>query len=450
MSHLRPFALQSTAVSCQEPSFVGGQRYDCPYSLPTSAESVDVSKETVVSFWAAGPLDNTVCLHEPSQQETFYNLGYETEPTWNDHLSPQLQRNKQLQDTLLQREEELARLQEENNKLKEFLNSSVVKCLEAKAKKLLSAPRATGARNRKRIQLDDGRSCRFNSSQLLSGAHGKRTCRNVTLDFCSAEEVADTLPMDSWVLQTLGLKDEDTIDPSANYTSSINTAANFSPKIDTSASYSGDTANRSSHLNSSPNFRSNSSSSATANSCSNIDSSVNYISNIVPSNPSPSVDPSTNSSPSVDISANSSSNCSAPVLAHVPDLLQLPDTLDLRLQLPDTLDLHLQLPDTLDLRPQMPPLPGLPREMETAQHGTPTPRCVETGRTPQTRPVPPGESAARCVTPCAPRGRTEAAFSMFLQPWSSVRTHSFSQGQAFVCKDKRGGWNFTWVPKDAP
>ncbi len=40
----------------------------------------------------------------------------------------------QLQDTLMQREEELARLQEENNKLKEFLNSSYVKSLEEKTK----------------------------------------------------------------------------------------------------------------------------------------------------------------------------------------------------------------------------------------------------------------------------------------------------------------------------
>lgn len=39
-----------------------------------------------------------------------------------------------LQDTLMQREEELARLQEENNKLKEFLNSSYVKSLEEKTK----------------------------------------------------------------------------------------------------------------------------------------------------------------------------------------------------------------------------------------------------------------------------------------------------------------------------
>lgn len=40
----------------------------------------------------------------------------------------------QLQDTLLQREEELARLQEENNKLRAFLNSSFVRNLEQKAK----------------------------------------------------------------------------------------------------------------------------------------------------------------------------------------------------------------------------------------------------------------------------------------------------------------------------
>ncbi|KAJ8256905.1 hypothetical protein COCON_G00190570 [Conger conger] len=415
----------STAVSCQEPSFVGGQRYDCPYSVPASAESVDVSKETVVSFWTAGPLDDTVCLHEPSQHETFYNLGYETEPTWNDHLSPQLQRNKQLQDTLLQREEELARLQEENNKLKEFLNSSVVKCLEVKAKKLLSAPRGPGARNRKRIQLDDGRHCRFNTSQLLPGAPGKRTCRNITSDFCSAEEVANTLPMDSWVLQTLGLKDEDTIDPAANYSCSINSTANFSSKIDPSANYCPDTdhsANCSSHLDSSPNFRSNISS---PSSCSNINSSVNYIANLNPAIPSPSIDPSAN----INLSTNSGANSTAPLLAHLTDVLQLPDP--------------------LNIHPQMSSLPGLPCDMETVQQHSPTPHCLESTSTLlQPQATPPGESTPHSITPGAPRGRTEVAFSMSLEPRNSVRTHSFPQGQAFVCKDTRGGWNFTWVPKD--
>uniref|UniRef100_A0A3B5MCP5 Geminin coiled-coil domain containing n=1 Tax=Xiphophorus couchianus TaxID=32473 RepID=A0A3B5MCP5_9TELE len=53
---------------------------------------------------------------------------------WTQQLSPHLQRNKQLQDTLLQREEELARLQEENNKLRGFLSSSFVTNLQEKAK----------------------------------------------------------------------------------------------------------------------------------------------------------------------------------------------------------------------------------------------------------------------------------------------------------------------------
>lgn len=44
----------------------------------------------------------------------------------------------QLQDTLLQKEEELARLHEENNNLRQYLNSAVVKCLEEKAKVLCS------------------------------------------------------------------------------------------------------------------------------------------------------------------------------------------------------------------------------------------------------------------------------------------------------------------------
>lgn len=40
----------------------------------------------------------------------------------------------QLQDTLLQREEEVARLQEENNELRHFLSSSFVRNLELKAR----------------------------------------------------------------------------------------------------------------------------------------------------------------------------------------------------------------------------------------------------------------------------------------------------------------------------
>ncbi|KAG2462491.1 MASP1 protease, partial [Polypterus senegalus] len=123
-----------------------------------------------------------------------------------------------LQDTLLQREEELARLHDENNKLKEYLNSTLVKCLEEKAKKLLHGVNTDDVkvRNRKR-RLRDEALHNFTASQLLPGSYQKKTRRNLSLEFCTAEEVANTPPVDSWVLQTLGLKDLNTIDESANY-----------------------------------------------------------------------------------------------------------------------------------------------------------------------------------------------------------------------------------------
>uniref|UniRef100_A0A3Q1AQX8 Geminin coiled-coil domain containing n=1 Tax=Amphiprion ocellaris TaxID=80972 RepID=A0A3Q1AQX8_AMPOC len=96
----------------------------------------------------------------------------------------------QLQDTLLQREEELARLQEENNKLREFLNSSFK--LTAKGRRML-----------KRNLNNET----FNHQQL-----SKRVCRNLTAEFCSESSTPSEPNLDLWVLRTLGLKDRDTID----------------------------------------------------------------------------------------------------------------------------------------------------------------------------------------------------------------------------------------------
>uniref|UniRef100_A0A671MDY8 Geminin coiled-coil domain-containing protein 1-like n=1 Tax=Sinocyclocheilus anshuiensis TaxID=1608454 RepID=A0A671MDY8_9TELE len=213
-------------LSCQDLSFAGGQRYD--YSASTSADgNVDVSTATLVSLWDAGPLDNAARQHEPPRRDSLpvseHGLGHR--PTWPDQLSPQIQRNKQLQDTLMQREEELARLQEENNKLKEFLNSSYVKSLEEKTKKLLSNCKVPdGPRHQKRT-YDDFR----NLSQLLHSGEGKRTCRNLSLEFCSAEELAATPPLDSWILETLGLQDENTVDPELSSPPAMTTAQHFTP-----------------------------------------------------------------------------------------------------------------------------------------------------------------------------------------------------------------------------
>ncbi|XP_023692994.1 geminin coiled-coil domain-containing protein 1 [Paramormyrops kingsleyae] len=208
----------STALSCQDVSFVGGQRYDGPYSIMTSLDSVDVSRETLDSYWSAGPLDNTACQHEPPQQDTINLLNYVTEssPHWTD-LSPQLLRNKQLQDILLQREEELARLHEENNKLKEFLNSSFVKCLEEKTKIVLSAQTGYAKKSKKRTREDEGR---LYPSHFFSATQGKRTLQNLSLDFCPTEERAAAPPTSPCLLQTLPLRNQDSIDSSKFNTSS--------------------------------------------------------------------------------------------------------------------------------------------------------------------------------------------------------------------------------------
>ncbi|EPQ02448.1 Geminin coiled-coil domain-containing protein 1 [Myotis brandtii] len=177
----------NTVLPCQDQHFVGGQSYNCPYSTTTSESSVDVSTETWVSFWAAGLLDNREPQQAPQAQESSSdsNFPFPNSCSWEEaQLSSQLYRNKQLQDTLVQKEEELARLHEENNHLRQYLNSALVKCLEEKAK----IP------------------------------HRKNVKRNLSSEFANCEEQPGP-PVDPWVLQTLGLKDLNTIDDtlSANY-----------------------------------------------------------------------------------------------------------------------------------------------------------------------------------------------------------------------------------------
>uniref|UniRef100_A0A673ZIN5 Geminin coiled-coil domain containing n=1 Tax=Salmo trutta TaxID=8032 RepID=A0A673ZIN5_SALTR len=318
-------------------SFVGGQLYNCPYPAPTSADSVDVSTVTVASFWAAGP-----CLCLLTHLELYSCLDFGTsrpDPIWTDHLSPHLQRNKQLQDTLIQREGELARLHEENNKLKEFLNSSFVKTLEEKTKNLHSV----------------GEFRNLSASQLLLGSQVKRTCRNLSLQFCSEEELASTPPVDLWILQTLGLKDEDTIDTTSteySFNSPIDSLTKCSSITDSSGDYCQTTDHKSTAYD------------------------------------TPTDGPGHGATSSPNLSQDSS--------------------------------------------------PGL--------HHTPSPHC----RSPSS--LVGGDVTTQYPELSTPRSRTELAFSMSLNPSSSVRlkTHSFPQGQAFVRKDTLGGWNFTWVPKQGP
>uniref|UniRef100_F7DXQ7 Geminin coiled-coil domain containing n=1 Tax=Ornithorhynchus anatinus TaxID=9258 RepID=F7DXQ7_ORNAN len=167
-------------------------------------------QETWVSFWNRRSPGQQRSQQEPQAQEQLGDLDFlvQDDFAWEgDQLSSQLYRNKQLQDTLLQKEEELARLHEENNNLRKYLNSALVKCLEEKAKKLLTQNSKSGKRKPKEEHFTVAETSRPKSAK-----------RNLFGDFVACERQPSP-PVDSWVLQTLGLKDIDTIDDSlsANY-----------------------------------------------------------------------------------------------------------------------------------------------------------------------------------------------------------------------------------------
>uniref|UniRef100_A0A8C6RMJ2 Geminin coiled-coil domain containing n=1 Tax=Nannospalax galili TaxID=1026970 RepID=A0A8C6RMJ2_NANGA len=209
---------QNTILPCQDQYFVRSQSYNCPYSTTTSESSVDVSKETWVSFWAAGLLDNSETQQAPQAQESSCDLNFPVleSCSWEEaQLSSQLYRNKQLQDTLVQKEEELARLHEENNHLRQYLNSTLVKCLEEKAKKLLSSDEFSKVYGKFRKGKRKPKEQRHFPAEIPQSKTAKR---NLSREFSDGEEQTGPC-VDPWVLQTLGLKDLNTIDDTlpANY-----------------------------------------------------------------------------------------------------------------------------------------------------------------------------------------------------------------------------------------
>ncbi|XP_047017170.1 geminin coiled-coil domain-containing protein 1 isoform X1 [Ictalurus punctatus] len=373
--------MQSSILSCRD------ARFDCAYSASTSARAtVDVSTATLVSLWDAGRLDDAGCQRELPQLVPAH--GALRDSVWSDRLSPHLQRNKQLQDTLMQKEEELARLQEENNKLKEFLNSSYVKSLEDKSKTLFSVQRSADVQHRKRA-LHHERDF-LNVSRLLQGGEEKRTCRNLSLEFCSAEEVADTPPLDSWVLETLGLQDEDTINTDSSFSSPMTehrapsfsspapSTDHFSPALQDSTMYSPYSDSHCEY------------SSAVESSCGfshSMDDSADYLA--LGASRMYTVT-STGSLQGIEVPTG---HFTPPKAASTPQRSHVPSS-------------------------------------ERLHHGR---GYVDEG--------------ALFSTPHATRSRTDLAFSMSLSPQNSVKTHTFPQGQAFTRRDSQGGWNFTWVPK---
>ncbi|XP_041262023.1 geminin coiled-coil domain-containing protein 1 [Onychostruthus taczanowskii] len=203
-------AATSAGRPCPEPDFAGGSGSACPWSAPAG-----VSKETWAAVCAAEPPHSQGRREaRPPGQFCGPQLGAQDAAWQGDQLSSQLYRNKQLQDTLLQKEEELARLHEENNNLRQYLNSALIKCLEEKAKKLLSG------HGQKTCPILKSTKRRLKEDHCFvpqETPHASKARRNLFNEFTACEEQASPA-VDSWVLQTLGLKDVNTIDEaSANY-----------------------------------------------------------------------------------------------------------------------------------------------------------------------------------------------------------------------------------------
>ncbi|XP_014912708.1 geminin coiled-coil domain-containing protein 1 isoform X1 [Poecilia latipinna] len=328
---------------------------------PTDLCDLDESRNMLSSLW------ESKCAFTPSAGLM-----------WTQQLSPHLQRNKQLQDALLQREEELARLQEENSKLRGFLSSSFVTNLQEKAKKLTA-----DRRNLKRNQSSFDHEPSEVRGHPFSKQITKRVCRNLTAEFCSESSAGSASPepsLDLWVLRMLGLKDQNTIDASSESESSLKDLVYcdaFGSPVSTPSSvhsYCQTAAGETDHLSSEGTF-----------------------------------------------SARPVPTCSGPVGA-------LPSS---------------ALTEICSTRGvQLLESSWTPNEQLCFTSRSSSGSVLNKSQAPSS-----GCSATSSQSLHKP---TDLAFSMSLSPSSSVKTHSFPQGQAFIRKDTGGRWNFTWVPRQEP
>ncbi|KAF6726242.1 Geminin coiled-coil domain-containing protein 1 [Oryzias melastigma] len=378
--------------------------------------------ETPASVWPEDPSDPMERRGPPCVWDSSPPAGW----TWEQQFSPHLQRNKQLQDALLQREEELARLQEENSKLREFLSSSFVRNLQEKAEKLGVASHAA----LKRTQMTrDGETPPFSTHRLLNAKKvSKRVCRNLTAEFCSeTPESPSELNLDQWVLRTLGLKDRDTIDTSSPF------VLDFSDWEEDSSSGSTFDSPISTATPSS------------VHSCCRGGASE-------PDHGFSAADPDTLENCTGSAGIGPLLNLTVHEGSHETRIRNFNFWTSFHT---DGLDLHsmtasssVRSPDRNAAEPPFwsrpphrwtPPEQPLPPPFLTSTPTSNQPRLSAGSWNPTSPSVPPEVQT--------PRRCTDVAFSMLLCPSSSVKTHSFPQGQAFVRRDTGGRCNFTWVPR---
>ncbi|XP_045929957.1 geminin coiled-coil domain-containing protein 1 [Micropterus dolomieu] len=456
--------------------------------LAPGPDTVDVSMETLAPMWTRDPCNPCDLSEPPSvwESQCVFSSSPPAGLTWTEQLSPHLQRNKQLQDTLLQREEELARLQDENNKLREFLSSSFVRDLEQKAKKLT----ADGRRKLKRnlMYADDGPFQNSNYQLQTSQQVSKRVCRNLTAEFCS--ESSDTTSssepnLDLWVLRTLGLKDRDTIDTS-NDSSASPSGYSLSGLVYDAAVTSSSSSEYTLNSSFSPSVASSAPSSVHSY-CQRSTHQTDYRYITAECQEAHCRNPATSPQNCTTSPGQCSDFTATGLTGHyeAPEaVIRSYNTLTAFRSPPLTEDLAFtQSPDravmcpftassrvqTLEANPAKHPAywsplrGGQTPSQDRIQFGPSVGRvpfspitslspAMKQFRTPVRGGSPTSLPAGSQLpaTPQTPRRRTDLAFSMSLSPSSSVKTHSFPQGQAFVRKDTEGKWNFTWVPRQGP
>lgn len=256
---------------------------------------------------------------------------------------------------------------------------------------------------------------------------GKRVCRNLTAEFCG--DAAKTSPssepnLDLWVLRTLGLKDRDTIDTSGG--------PSFTPSLLHSAA-------------SPPTSR-----------CPIPQGKFLYR--------PPDCQEARRGSP-----AQSPESCPVRSILTAAGLTRHAEDPECGRSYYGATTTAFQTGPMEDATfiasPQRPPICcGNKQSPLQTLEGHPARSAAHWTRSPELAPFSPVSSSTPARNqqwssscgrpPSSPSAgswtRADLAFSMSLSPSSSVRTHSFPQGQAFTRKDPGGRWNFTWMPTQGP
>ncbi|XP_061538232.1 geminin coiled-coil domain-containing protein 1 [Phycodurus eques] len=203
--------------------WVDGRLLEAFYSAALSrrdlgAALVSVSMETLTSTWA--PVDRCDVIDAGATRRNSSRVREacvlsRSPPAgglWSEQLPPHLHRNKQLEDALRRRDEEMARLRDENDKLRRFLDRS-----SGDLNQKSSADRTKNLNRKRPYHVG-----RFQNSALRHLRVTEHVCRNLSSEFSSTEfgsdesgTAASEPAPDLWVLRTLGPKDPAAVDVSS-------------------------------------------------------------------------------------------------------------------------------------------------------------------------------------------------------------------------------------------